>query len=286
MLEDILIPTDGSDEAGIAIDHGLDLAARFDATAHVLHVVNVRQTQTAPHSEECEQDGETYVTTVADRAADQGIAVEQCVRTGYPEDCILSYADDHGVDLVAMGTHGRTGVRRYVLGSVAERVVRLADVPVLTVRLGESRTRFFPYEDVLVPTDGSDGAMAAAEWAVGVADAYDATVHALSVVDATSLGLDVRSVGRADDLDDAARSAIDDVTTMAREAGLSATGTVATGTPYREIRSYVDEYGTDLTVIGRRGKAELERYLVGGVADRTLRTSHVPVVTVKHPDDG
>lgn len=286
MLEDVLIPTDGSDEADIAIDHGLDLAARFDATAHVLHVVDVRRTQTGPHREEWEQDGETYVAAVADRATDAGVAVERSVRTGYPEDCILAYADEHDVDLVAMGTHGRTGVRRYVLGSVADRVVRLADVPVLTVRLGEDRTSFFPYEDILVPTDGSDGATAAAEWAVSVADAYDATVHALSVVDVTSLGIDVRSVDRADNLDDSARSAVDDVTAMAREAGLSATGTVATGTPYREIRSYVDGHGTDLTVIGRRGRAELERYLVGSVADRTLRTSRVPVMTVQHPNNG
>lgn len=284
MLEDVLLATDGSDEAGVAIDHGLELAARFAATVHVLHVVDVQQTETAPHSEAWREEGEAYVAAVADRAAADGIDVETAVPTGYPEDCILEYAAEYGVDLIAMGTHGRTGVRRYVLGSVAERVVRLADVPVLTVRLTEDRPHCYPYEDVLVPTDGSATAAAAAKWAVDVAGTYGATVHALSVVDSASLGLDVRSLDHADEVEAAAREAVDEVRAAAREAGVSATGDVTTGTTYREIGAYVDRHGIDLVVVGRRGGSDLERYLLGGVADRTLRTSHVPVVTVPGPD--
>lgn len=286
MIEEVLIPTDGSDEAGVAIDHGLDLAKRFDATAHVLHVVDVQKTETAPHSEAWHQRGEEYVASVADDASREGITVETEIKTGYPADCILAYADEYSIDLVAMGTHGRTGVRRYVLGSVAESVIRLADVPVLTVRLTEHRLHHFPYEDVLVPTDGSRGAAVATEWALDIADAYDATVHALSVIDPMSLGIDVRSVDRTQVLEDAAEEAVDDVLAAAREAGLEATGAVTEGTPYRKIGAYVDEAEIDLVIMGTNGASDLERYLVGGVTDRMVRTSQVPVVTVRRPGDG
>lgn len=285
MLDEVLIPTDGSDEAGVAIDHGLDLAEQFDATAHVLHVVDVQKTETAPHREAWRKRGEEYVGEVADDASRAGIAVETEVRTGYPADCILAYTDEYDIDLVAMGTHGRTGVRRYVLGSVAERVVRLADVPVLIVRLTEHRPHYFPYEDVLVPTDGSPGVAAATKWAIGIADAYNATVHALSVIDPMSLGIDVRSVERTQILEDAAEEAVDDVLAAAREAGLAATGAVTEGTPYREIGTYVHEAEIDLVVMGTNGASDIERYLVGGVTDRTIRTSHVPVVTIRRPGD-
>jgi nucleotide-binding universal stress UspA family protein len=136
MYHDILVPTDGSDGVEPAIERALDLAEQYDATVHALYAVEA--VPGMDHGAEqligaLQAEGERATTDVADRARERGLAVETAVRVDSPHRAILDYADENGVDLVVMGTHGRTGLDRVLLGSVAEKVVRLAPVPVLTV---------------------------------------------------------------------------------------------------------------------------------------------------------
>jgi len=142
MYEDILVPTDGSDGASAALDEAVDLAAAFDATVHSLYVVDVAAVGSEAGAvdlvESFEQMGEDAVDAAATRARDAGVEATGAVRTGSPHRAILDYAEDTGIDLVVMGTHGRTGLERYLLGSVTEKVVRTAEMPVLTVRADES----------------------------------------------------------------------------------------------------------------------------------------------------
>ncbi|WP_251330086.1 universal stress protein [Haloplanus pelagicus] len=143
MYDDILIPTDGSDPAAAAFDHALDLAERFDATVHVLYVV---ETDSLSHEapalaiedlrETLRSEGEAILDDLCERATARGVAVTEAIVEGVPEDAILEYVADGGVDLLVMGTHGRHGLERYLVGSVTERVVRRADVPVLVVGEG------------------------------------------------------------------------------------------------------------------------------------------------------
>jgi len=142
MYERILLPTDGSEGSAAAADHAIDLATRYGASLHVVYVVD---TELVPDSGTfnlyvaLEGAGETAVEDIAVRARDAGVeSVESSIEQGRPHRAILEYADEHAVDLVVMGTHGRTGIERYLLGSVAEKVVRTCPVPVLTVRTPES----------------------------------------------------------------------------------------------------------------------------------------------------
>ena len=142
MYERILVPIDGSETAAAAADHAIELARAFDAEIHPVYVV---ETNVGPTTglvdvlEALEEAGEEAVEAVRERAAEAGIdRVDGGVLRGTPHRAILDYADAHDVDLIVMGTHGRTGLDRYLLGSIAERVVRLADVPVLTVRRAEA----------------------------------------------------------------------------------------------------------------------------------------------------
>ncbi|WP_436907443.1 universal stress protein [Halosimplex marinum] len=141
MYEDILVPTDGSAGASAALDEAIELATQFDATVHSLYVVDVASVGTEVGTvdlvESFEQMGEDATEAAATRARDAGVEATGSVAAGSPHREILDYADDHGIDLVVMGTHGRTGLERYLLGSVTEKVVRTADVPVLTVRADE-----------------------------------------------------------------------------------------------------------------------------------------------------
>jgi len=139
MYERILVPTDGSTATGNAIDHAIELARTHDATLHALYVVDVGAYSSLEVGAEVvadglESEGETAVDAVADRAADAGVDVETAVETGVVHRVIVEYVADNDIDLVVMGTHGRTGVGRFLLGSVAEKVVRTAAAPVLTVR--------------------------------------------------------------------------------------------------------------------------------------------------------
>jgi nucleotide-binding universal stress UspA family protein len=168
MYDRILYPTDGSDESKAPLENVRDLAETYGAVVHVLYVAdtahelfglggehgdtsgsgmvhhpekddtgmaggqaNVEEVRSA-----VEEHGEQLVAETANLLGD--VDVETAVKSGDPAQVIHSYADENDIDMIVMGTHGRTGLDRYLLGSVTEKVVRVADVPVLTVRSHES----------------------------------------------------------------------------------------------------------------------------------------------------
>ncbi|WP_280536591.1 universal stress protein [Halopenitus sp. POP-27] len=139
MYDQILVPTDGSPAADAAIDHAIDLAKQYDARIHALYVVDGSAYSTLEAGSEIvvgalESEGEEATDRVAETAADAGVEAVTSVVNGTAYRTISEYVDDNAIDLIVMGTHGRQGLDRYLLGSVTERVVRTADVPVLTVR--------------------------------------------------------------------------------------------------------------------------------------------------------
>jgi Universal stress protein UspA and related nucleotide-binding proteins len=139
MYDQILVPTDGSDGTRGAAEHAIDLATTYNAALHTVYVVdtNVGIDASVPGTlSALEEAGENAIDEVTQQAASAGVdTIEGVVAQGAPHQAVLDYVDQHDIDLVVMGTHGRTGLDRYLLGSVTEKVVRLSDVPVLTVRM-------------------------------------------------------------------------------------------------------------------------------------------------------
>ena len=142
MFNRILLPTDGSDVAKPAVEAALNLAETYEATLHALFVVDQPVSVSGTGEgfsgldnllDALEQEGNRTTTSIADQAKSRGVETTAAVRRGNPHDDILTYADEHDIDLIVMGTHGRTGVKRALLGSVTEAVVRHAEIPVLTV---------------------------------------------------------------------------------------------------------------------------------------------------------
>ncbi|WP_256290278.1 universal stress protein [Halobellus inordinatus] len=285
MFDNILIPTDGSDCAQAALGYATDLATRYEANVHALCVADSRTLDTGPQSDEVRNELAAVAERTCAELSQSGISTQQAVKTDIPHKAILRYATEQEIDLIVMGTHGRTGVERYLLGSVTEKVVRLSDVPVLTVKTEDDGNVTYPYTDILVPTDGSEGAEAAIGPAVSVASRYDARIHAYSVIDTVAIGVDVRSGAILEALEESAQSAVDTIEEQATQASVSAVETaIEYGSPYRGIRSYVEEHDIDLVVMGTHGRSGLERYLLGSVAEKTVRTSPVPVMTVRQPE--
>lgn len=140
MYDRILVPTDGSDPASEAVDYAFDLAEFADATVHALFVADSdRANQGAPGisvdslRDSLVSHGRDTTEAVAKRGGERGIPVETAVLEGLPQKEISEYARSHHIDIVVMGTHGRTGLDRVVTGSVTEATVRSCPVPVLTV---------------------------------------------------------------------------------------------------------------------------------------------------------
>ncbi|WP_433633449.1 universal stress protein [Halomicrococcus sp. NG-SE-24] len=285
MFDNILVPTDGSDCAQAAVGYAEDLATRYEARVHALCVADPRTLENAPQSDQIKQERAETAERTCNELSESGVEVEQAVRTDIPHKAILRYATEQDIDLVVMGTHGRTGVERYLLGSVTEKVVRLSNVPVLTVKAKDDGEITYPYTDILVPTDGSEGAEAAIGPAVDIASTYDARIHALSVIDTMAMGTDVGSGAILDALEESAQSAVETIEEQATQASVTAVETaIQHGYPYRAIRSYVEEHDIDLVVMGTHGRSGIERYLLGSVAEKTVRTSPVPVMTVRQPE--
>ncbi|NHN58752.1 MULTISPECIES: universal stress protein [Halorussus] len=134
MFDRILVPTDGTPASECAVTNGVELAAKHDAEVHALYVVETdsEMGHVDFNVERMESEGEAAVEAVERRASERGVPVVKALRYGDPTEEILDYVADHDVDLVMMGTAGRTGFERLVrAGSVAERVVRTATVPVM-----------------------------------------------------------------------------------------------------------------------------------------------------------
>lgn len=138
-LEDVLVATDGSEPATAAVEHAVALAAAADATLHVVNVVDVTVTLPegagAPVFEALEDAGEAATGRVQERASDADVeTVHEQLLSGSTDGAIVDYADEQDVDCIVLGTHGRTGVDRVLVGSVAERVARTARQPVICVK--------------------------------------------------------------------------------------------------------------------------------------------------------
>ncbi|QWC18128.1 universal stress protein [Halorubrum sp. 2020YC2] len=284
MFDRICVPTDGSDAAAAAFEHVLAVAADHGATVHVLHVADTTRDSVTRIGGDVvdvlEQEGESIVEEAAARAAERGVDVETAVRQGGVPETVVAYADEVDADLVAMSTRGRQGVER-VVGSTTERVVRRSPVPVLALRPGDE-TVPYPYGDVLVPTDGSPTAAAAIERAVPTAKRAGATVHVLSVVDTGGIGVG----DHVDALSEEAEAAVAAGVERVEAAGLESVGAVEVAASAASgIRAYVGDPGVDLVVMGTHGRTGVGKYLLGSVAERTLRTAPVPVLTVPLPEE-
>lgn len=135
MHDNILIPTDGSEQAEDAVEYGLDLAEEFGAKVHALYVIETEATYilTVGLGEEdmaeYREYGEETVSDVVDRATDRGLDGTGVIRTGSIAEEIVEYADENEIDSIVMGGQGRGAIDKYI-GSTAEKVVRMSDLPV------------------------------------------------------------------------------------------------------------------------------------------------------------
>ncbi|WP_122090180.1 universal stress protein [Halalkalicoccus subterraneus] len=147
MYERILVPTDGSTVARTAVDQAIDIAEKYGAEVHALFVADVDAVAYGLGTEQVDrikqgefqgmtdlrEDAQEATGYVTERAEAAGLTAHERHAGGRPHDVIADYTADNGIDLIVMGSHGRSGIRRALLGSVTERTLRSTHVPVLVV---------------------------------------------------------------------------------------------------------------------------------------------------------
>lgn len=290
MYQDVLVPVTAESNETRVLYHVGELAIALDADVTLLAVADTtRDSVTVVEGnvvDALETEGRQALEEAADVLESLGLDPQTEVVQGSPAETIVDYADRYDQDLVAMATHARTGLRRYILGSVTEKVVRLSPVPVLTARADEEEELEFPYGRILVPVDGSEPSDRASEHALSLASALDASLDVLSVVDTSGFGPDVRAQLASERGRAAAQDAVRAVTADASDRGVTDVRTeVEEGRPADVLAEYVADHAVDAVVMGTTGRTGLNRVLLGSVAEETVRTAPVPVVTVRDGDE-
>ncbi len=311
MYSCVLVPLDGSALAAQVLPYAEMVARSTGATVLLLRVMNpypgelvrggmrtYRESHDAggelPSSEEWEDllgrinsDAEAYLQEMAASIRSDGVAVETAVKDGDPADCILEEADKDAGTLIAMTTHGRTGVGRWLLGSVTDKMVRSGRHPMLITRAQEGGAH--PVNRVVLTLDGSELSEQALPHAAAMATALGVGITVLRAVSLNPYGEAFTEYApvhtnqdMAGEMEIEAQEYVAAKVAELQSAGVAdVTGSVVTGYPASVILDEVGEAGDKLVAMATHGRAGMARLLLGSVTDRVVRHSAGPVFVVR-----
>jgi len=269
----ILYPTDRSASAEHAYGHAIQLAASLGADLHVLHVV-------VPDLEDLVErvDPGSLLPAVAPA----GVNVQTSVRAGESAAGeILDYCNESDIDLVVMGTRGRTGIGRLLLGSVAEKVVREAPCPVLSI---PSRAPSDTVTRVLAAIDFSEFSQITLAHAQAFARLYDVPLDVLHVLQEvmvpSAYGPEIGPIVTPV-LERRTHEALVEMVRDVIGAGANVQARVSVGYPASEILRQAEETNAGLIVMATHGLTGLQHFMIGSVTEKVVRKASCPVLTVR-----
>lgn len=277
MFGHILVPLDGSSFGEAALRPAFAVAQHTTTTKVTL--LSVQDLWSGTTTEMPYEEREGYLQKQA-RSHSATAAVRCAVRTGRPAEQILVEAEASGADLIVMSTHGRGGVSRLWLGSVADQCLRHASIPLLLIRPQPSERQagngtFLPHR-VIVPLDGTTGAEAALCRGATLARGFGVPIALLRAVDSSGLRAG-HTNGRAHEVAEA-QSYLDAVAARLRGQGLTVTTEVSSGLHAAE--AILGAAAGDPVVMSTHARAPLARALLGSVADKVVRGARGVVLLI------
>ena len=302
MFERILVPLDGSPRAEMILPQLGRILRHEDAEILLVRAVHVppmppdwgMATDDLRRRERAE--AQRYLHDVALRFSERGVKVHGRVLQGRPPDAILDAASEEDVTLIAMATHGRSGLARFAFGSVAEKLLRSSDVPLLLVRsfrpkpdgdLEPMTPEELPFRRILVPFDGSATAAAGLGPAVKFAQLFNATGVILHVVPPyvppgpILPGMEPLLPPEIPEPDAEEDSATAAAASRFEAVDLPAVRRTVIGDPASAILDHAFEAGVDLIAMATHGRSGVSRWAMGSVAERVLRASTVPMLITR-----
>lgn len=287
----LILPVDGSPASNRGVAFAAQLAKSEGATVYVCSAVDEAATvlpvaegsalNPAPLFEGMETLAQQQVSAALDVLRDAGVTALGSIVYGNPVAEVALFARREHADGIVLGTNGRTGIERIFMGSVTAALLRIADVPVVTVH-ADDVMRSGP---AIVAIDSSMASLAALECALERARVTGAAVRLLHVFEerrvdrlCSAMGLRPQTARRQALTD--ADIALDDAADRARAAGVKFCTELERGDPVESILMSAERYGACAIAIGTHGRGALERFTIGSVSDGVVRNAHVPVYVV------
>jgi nucleotide-binding universal stress UspA family protein len=301
LITRILFATDFSRWAQRAEDYACALACSWKASLTVLSVaefppgLNPDYLVNQQYLADLLKQASAQLVDLKCRAEGRGIAVTTRVATGLPSEEVISAAREEDSDLIVVGTRGKTGLAHILLGSTAERVIRGAPCPVLSVRtdsadLEDERVLARPVrlERILVPVDFSDCSLDALEYAVVVAQQAKASLMLLHVLEPVSYGLDftLSHMRTREHVRESWTKRLKELTSSHQHSHVAIEFQLRGGLPADSILDSAQTLPCDLIVMGTHGRRGISHTISGSVAEAVLRKSHCPVIAVRSPKFG
>ena len=305
MLRSVMVPLDGSEFSESSLPLAGKVARLTGASLHLAHVHRPYEPDdllfTTPfqfeHVSVAEYDAwdrdreERYMAGIADKLTREGASVDTRVLDGTEvAGELIDYADRVATDMIVMTSHGRSGMRRAWLGSVADEIIRRTSLPLIVIHPAEGRAESeggISVRHILVPLDGSELAESVLGPASELARAAGARLTLARVVPAPDTFGDVSAAagaGYVDALTEDALRYLEDKAAPLRMEGLTvATHVVAGVAPAPAIADLADRLDADLIAIATHGRGGIKRTVLGSVADRLLRSASVPILVMRPP---
>lgn len=295
-IKRILCAVDLSDESRHAIDHAIVIARWYRARITALHVCNplvipatdvtlVGGVPPVLTDEEIKDASNDVMACFASAPGGyDGVPLEVLVESGPPARQILERAKSLAPDLMVIGTHGHGGFQHLVLGSVAEKVLRQAACPVLTVPPRTRATSTLPFKRMLCPVDFSDSSRSALDFALSLAREGDAELtilHVLEWPDALPPNWPVPTPEFRDAAERDVRATLAQLVPDADRQRCHSTLRLGDGKAYREILGVATDGRADLIVMGVHGRNPLDLLLFGSTTNQVVRRATCPVLTLR-----
>lgn len=292
MFKRMLIPLDGSPTAEQVLPWAKTIAARLSSTVMLFQAIEPVRDELMVNGERLGAEDQvelvrssalTYLKTLRQDFAGTSLVTECHVGAGAPAEAILEFAEMAHVDLIAMATHGRTGMQRWVYGSVADKVLSSALHPVLLVRATEQPLKPATVSRILVPLDGSGLAERALVPAKQLAEAFGAELVLFRAWQRWVYMLDAYPTGTSMVMmDEQVRGIAEDYlkrqTQQIASQGLRVCSEAQPGPAADWILATADKYRADLIVMSTHGRTGVGRWMMGSVANRVLSVSPIPVL--------
>jgi nucleotide-binding universal stress UspA family protein len=275
MLNKILVALDGSENAAQALPWVKRYAAREKAGVVLLRVANLEEFGREYVHLELRQ-AHDYLEGVAARLGASGVTCKVVARVGDPARVIVATAEREGCDLILMTTRGGSKVKRWAIGGVTERVLRLSPIPVHVIRSGAEGGNRQPRR-IVVPVDGSKLAEAVVPWAARLAKGFKASIVFLYVYPAGPVGLRTRHQQKFEEVD----RRMSEQSRELRAKGVKASFRVESGDPADRILAFAGP--SDLVVTTTHGNGGFQRWVFGSVAEKLIHDASVPVLVYKKP---
>ena len=296
----ILVPLDGSRLAEQALSCAMTLGRGLPAELVLFRAVSIpsdvqealdkANLKPGPLMEQLETDADGYLQAIPRLLPKTGLGFRHVVRHGLAADAILDFVEQTDVQLIVMASHGYTGIKRWTHGSVAERVLQSASVPVLLVRAKEGVSKdppeASPCRRILVPLDGSKVAEQVLPAVTPIAKSLgcEMTLFQVPIIYASGSLIGEWYLplhGHFETADQDARDYLDRVSGRLNKQGIKASTATWVGAVAESIIDYAKVNDVDLIAMCTHGRTGIARWALGSVADRVLRAGDKPLLLVR-----